>query len=245
MTKADFHIIIPARFNSSRLPGKLLLKIGEQTMLEHVYRRCLLAQPKSLSIATDSVEIRAVAEDFGANVVMTSSQHPSGSDRLAEAAAILGLAADAIIVNVQGDEPEIDPRLIQQVASLLASARTDWASLCWPIENYADWINPNVVKVVMNAKWEALYFSRSPIPYFRDQPQQLPRAYRHIGLYAYRHQSLQTWVAAPPSNLEQSECLEQLRALDLGLKIQMAQAMQAPGQDINTRADYEKILTNN
>jgi 3-deoxy-manno-octulosonate cytidylyltransferase (CMP-KDO synthetase) len=244
MIQENFHIIIPARLNSSRLPRKLLLKIGEQTIIERVYQRCRLANPASLTIATDANEIAVLAKSFGADVVLTANDHPSGSDRVAEAAQLLGLAADAIIVNVQGDEPEISPKSIQQVANLLASSSADWASLYWKIDEMADYLNPNVVKVVINHFNEALYFSRSPIPFNREKIDHLPQSYRHIGLYAYRHKSLQTWVGAKPSVLEQYECLEQLRALSLGLKIQMQMSTVAPGQDINTLADYEKIVTN-
>jgi 3-deoxy-manno-octulosonate cytidylyltransferase (CMP-KDO synthetase) len=223
------------------LPGKLLLKLGELTILECVYRQCLAANPKSLTIATDAIEIMDLAQNFGANVVLTAKDHPSGSDRVAEAAGLLGLEPQAIIVNVQGDEPEISPLAIQQVAKILANSSADWASLCWPITKYEDYLNSNVVKLVMNAKQEALYFSRSPIPYFREHPQDLPQAFRHIGLYAYRYQSLLTWVAANPSDLEKFESLEQLRALSLGLKIQMQISCQPPGQDINTLEDYQKF----
>ncbi len=236
----DFHIIIPARLNSSRLPRKLLREVRGISIIEYVYRQCLKAKACSVTIATDSLEILNIAQNFGANVVLTD-EHPSGTDRVAEAARLLGLSDEAIIVNVQGDEPQMQAELILQVARLMTMHLTDWASLYWPIASYEDYMNPNIVKVVVDDRNKALYFSRSPIPYYRDEPKQLPKALRHIGLYAYRMKSLQQWVQTSPTNLEQFECLEQLRALSLGMSIQMQKASCAPGQDINTLEDYLKF----
>lgn len=236
-----FHIIIPARMASSRLPGKLLLEVNGLSILEHVYRQACLAHPKSLTIATDDERIFKIAQSFGADVVMTSSTHQSGTDRVAEAARLLGLGAGEIIVNVQGDEPQMPPELMVQVAGLLEDKNHDWATLYWPIEHVADWQNPNCVKVVMTEDEKALYFSRSPIPYHRERPQVLPKAYRHIGLYSYRNESLQRFVQAPMSDLEQFECLEQLRALSIGMQICLQQALKMPGQDINTLEDFERF----
>jgi 3-deoxy-manno-octulosonate cytidylyltransferase (CMP-KDO synthetase) len=235
----DFHVIIPARLGSTRLPGKLLLEVHGRTILEYVYQQALQSKPASITIASDDVQIFDLAKSFGADVLMTDINHQSGTDRVAEAARILGLDADAKIVNLQGDEPQMPPELIQQVAKLLDIAENDWGSLYWPIENPDDWHNPNMVKLVMNHQEHALYFSRSPIPYHRQDPKKLVTAYRHIGLYAYRHASLQAFVNAPMSPLEQLECLEQLRALSLGMRIQMQKAWVIPGQDINTSADFE------
>ncbi|MDQ5884576.1 MAG: 3-deoxy-manno-octulosonate cytidylyltransferase synthetase [Pseudomonadota bacterium] len=236
-----FHIIIPARMSSSRLPGKLLLEVNGQSILEHVYRQACLAYPKSLTIATDDERIFKIAQSFGANVVMTSSTHQSGTDRVAEAARLLGIGAGEIIVNVQGDEPQMPTELMVQVAGLLEDKNHDWATLYWPIEQILDWQNPNCVKVVMTEDEKALYFSRSPIPYYRERPKALPKAYRHIGLYAYRNESLQRFVQAPMSDLEQLECLEQLRALSIGMQIRLQQALTMPGQDINTLEDFERF----
>jgi len=238
----DFHIIIPARLNATRLPQKLLLTKYGQSILEWVFQRCLAASPKSLTIATDAPELYSLARSFGADVVMTADTHPSGSDRIAEAARILGLGPQDIIVNVQGDEPEIAPQSIIQVAQLLQDSEANWATLCWPITELSDYLNPNVVKVTMNEAQEALYFSRSPLPYHRQAPQQLPKSYRHLGLYAYRHDSLQRWVEAGPCALEHIEALEQLRALHLGMKIKLQVALHPPGQDINTLEDYQSFL---
>lgn len=240
MSTPAFHIIIPARLNSSRLPRKLLLEVNEKPIIEHVYRQCEKVGAASVTIATDSHEIFAKAQEFGADVVITG-EHASGTDRIAEAARILGLSKDAIIVNVQGDEPQMRADLILQVVRLIESHQSCWASLCWPIDTLDDFLNPNIVKVVVNNQNQALYFSRSPIPFYRDKPNQVPKALRHIGLYAYRMQSLQEWVQAPMSLLEQYECLEQLRALSLGMSIQMEEAISAPGQDINTLEDFEKF----
>jgi len=241
MSIPEFHIIIPARLNSSRLPRKLLLEVRGKSIIEYVYRQCLAVPAKSIVIATDSMEILDKVESFGAKAVLTSDKHPSGTDRVAEAARLIGLADDAIIVNVQGDEPQMHGQSILQVASLLANSSCDWASLYWPIEKKDDYLNPNVVKVVMDEESSALYFSRSPIPFNRDNPTELPLSYRHIGLYAYRMQSLQNWVQAPQSSLEKLECLEQLRTLSLGMSIAMVQALYPPGQDINTLEDFNKF----
>jgi len=233
-----YHIIIPARLRSSRLPGKLLMTVAGRSILEYVYRQVELASAQSITIATDSEQLQQLALGFGANVVMTDMHHVSGTDRVAEAARVLGLPHDAVIVNVQGDEPQIPPELVHQVAQVISN---DWASLYWPIDNIDDYLNPNVVKVVLDDKQRALYFSRSPIPFNREYHQTLPKSYKHIGLYAYRMQSLQRWVQAPPSSLEKYESLEQLRTLSLGMQIQMQQACCAPGQDINILDDFQRF----
>jgi 3-deoxy-manno-octulosonate cytidylyltransferase (CMP-KDO synthetase) len=237
----DFHIIIPARMSSSRLPGKLLMQVRGKTILEHTYQKALKAGATSVTVATDDQKIFEVAKRFGANVLMTKKSHQSGTDRVAEAARLLHLEPDALIVNLQGDEPQMPPELIIQVALVLANHSCDWATLYWPIDNVSEWQNPNTVKVVMNEMGQAMYFSRSPIPYHRDLPNHLPSSYRHIGLYAFRNQSLQRFVQSPMGKLEQYECLEQLRALSLGMSIQMQQALKVPGQDINIFQDFESF----
>lgn len=238
----DFHIIIPARMASSRLPGKLLLEFSGKTILEHVFLKALQVPAKSVTIATDDEQIFAVANGFGAAVLMTDKNHQSGTERVAEASRLLGIKSTDIIVNLQADEPQMPPELLVQVASMLQAEDNDWATLYWPIDNFADWQNPNVVKVVMTDNNQALYFSRSPIPYFRDYPLQLPQAYRHIGVYAYSNHSLQKFVQSPSNHLEQFECLEQLRALSLGMRIKLQKARSLPGQDINTAADFARLL---
>lgn len=238
------HIIIPARYLSTRLPGKLLYQVQGKTVLEHVYFQAQKANPLSITIATDSEEIWHVCKSFGADVVMTQVGHVSGTDRVAEAARLMGLDEDARIVNVQGDEPRMPPRLVQQVSDMLADPDVDWATLYWPIRTMDDFINSNIVKVVMDKNERALYFSRSAIPFYRDNIQeQCPKSFRHIGLYAYRMASLQKWVQSPACEIESYESLEQLRALWLGMRIQMQQAYEVPGQDINTMEDLKRFET--
>ncbi|MDP3561105.1 MAG: 3-deoxy-manno-octulosonate cytidylyltransferase [Legionellaceae bacterium] len=235
----EFHVIIPARYQSSRLPGKLLMDIHGQTVLERVYRQALQAHPTSITIATDNAVIAEVAKDFGATVVMTAVAHQTGTDRLAEAITKLTIEPDAIVVNVQGDEPFIAPQLIKQVAHSLAVTEAPMATLCWPIDDYAQCANPNVVKVVRDCHNHALYFSRSIIPANRDLPTDTQHVFRHIGLYAYRAAFLQQIVTWPVCTLESVEALEQLRVLWSGYKIKVEQACVRPLQDINTADDLE------
>lgn len=240
----NFHVIIPARFQSSRLPGKLLMSLNGQTVLERVYRQTIKAHPKSITIATDNEDVFAHGKSFGAQVLMTKSTHQSGTDRIAEVVAKSNFASDDIIVNVQGDEPLIHPELITQVAeSLEDSKQAPMATLCWPIEDEAMLNNPNVVKVVRDMDNLALYFSRSPIPAKRDAGSvstQLPFL-RHIGLYAYRAGFLLDIVRWPVCDLEQIEALEQLRVLWNGHKIKVEQACVQPLQDINTAEDVQRV----
>lgn len=236
----EFHVIIPARYQSSRLPGKLLMDLNGMTIIERVYRQALLAAPKSITIATDSIEIYQHATAFGANAVMTASTHPTGTDRLAEAIVLGNFSSHDIIVNVQGDEPLISPQLIQQVAGTLASSPAPMATLCWPITTIEEGCNPNVVKVVRDAQNNALYFSRSLIPANRDDLSQLKNVFRHIGLYAYRAGFVQEFVQLPVCELEMTEMLEQLRVLWAGYRIKVDTACVAPQQDINTAEDLKK-----
>ena len=236
----EFHVIIPARYHSSRLLGKLLMDINGMTVIERVYRQALLSNAKSVMIATDSVEIMAHAKTFGADVVMTLSTHQSGTDRVAEAVEALEYPSDAIIVNVQGDEPFMSPLLIKQVALTLEQKAVSIATLCWPIDNLADLLNPNVVKVVRDRNNKALYFSRSAIPMSRDNPHTYQNRFRHIGLYAYRAAFLLEYVSWPVCELEAQEALEQLRVLWTGYPIQVETACVAPQQDINTADDLHR-----
>lgn len=233
----DFHVIIPARFQSSRLPGKLLMDLQGQTVIERVYRQALQANPKSITIATDNEAIVEAAMGFGAQVIMTATTHQTGTDRIAEAVKKLAFAPQDIIVNVQGDEPLIAPALITQVANSLDQADVPMATLCWPVEEDAMCVNPNVVKVVRDCHNNALYFSRSPIPAHRDQPLSCQNMFRHIGLYAYRAAFLLEVVTWPVCELETSEALEQLRVLWAGYKIRVEEACVRPLQDINTADD--------
>lgn len=236
----DFHVIIPARYHSTRFPGKLLMDLGGQTVLERVYRQVQLASPKSVIIATDHADIHAQALRWGATVVMTSSTHQTGTDRIAEVIQRLGFLPDEKIVNVQGDEPLISPQLIQQVARDDALRDASMATLCWPLTSLEEYHNPNVVKVVRNCHDHALYFSRSPIPACRDREVNLKQVFRHIGIYAYRVRFLLDYVQWPVCALEATEALEQLRILWMGHKIHVAEALVEPLQDINTEEDLHR-----
>jgi 3-deoxy-manno-octulosonate cytidylyltransferase (CMP-KDO synthetase) len=231
-------IIIPARYGSTRFPGKPLAELWGKPIIQHVYERATRAQRCDRTvIATDDERIAAAARRFGAEVEMTRPEHASGTDRVAEVAA--GLEAE-IVVNVQGDEPLIDPAAIDAaVDPLLEDASIPMATLCVPLEEVADLANPNVVKVVMDADGFALYFSRLPIPFVRDHGGDATR-YRHVGLYVYRREFLLELTELPPSPLEEAEKLEQLRVLEHGYRIRVvAVPSAAPGVD--TPADLERL----
>jgi 3-deoxy-manno-octulosonate cytidylyltransferase (CMP-KDO synthetase) len=233
----DFHVIIPARYQSTRFPGKLLEELHGMSVLERVYRQVLLAGPKTVTIATDSELIAKHAEQFASSVVMTLATHETGTDRIAEVIAKGNFAVDDIIVNAQGDEPFIAPELILQVARALNQTQAPMATLCWPIDSLEMLHNPNVVKVVRSRDNQALYFSRSAIPAHRDNPQSYAHSFRHIGLYAYRAGFLLDYVTWPVCELEQGEALEQLRVLWTGAAITVEEACVEPLQDINTKED--------
>jgi 3-deoxy-manno-octulosonate cytidylyltransferase (CMP-KDO synthetase) len=234
---ANVNIIIPARYQSARFPGKLLHDLNGQTVIERVYRQAQLAQPQTITIATDHEAIASHARGFGARVMMTLPTHQTGTDRVAEVVAKGSFAADDIIVNVQGDEPFIAPQLITQVAQGLTQTQASMSTLCWPITSLEMLNNPNVVKVVRSRDNYALYFSRSPIPAHRDEAQSYTQTYRHIGLYAYRAAFLLDYVSWPVCELEQHEALEQLRVLWSGFSIKVDEACIEPLQDINTKED--------
>ena len=233
----DFHVIIPARYASSRLPGKMLMDLQGQTIIERVYRQALQANPTSITIATDNAAIFDVATGFGAHVVMTAASHESGTARIAEAVTQLAFAPQDIVVNVQGDEPLIAPELIMQVAQSLSNTTAPMATLCWPIDDHTQCINPNVVKVVRDARNNALYFSRSPIPAHRDDPMAIEHMFRHVGLYAYRAAFLLEMVNWPMCAIAAAESLEQLSVLWAGYQIKVEDACVMPLQDINTADD--------
>ncbi|WP_419418905.1 3-deoxy-manno-octulosonate cytidylyltransferase [Legionella sp. D16C41] len=237
---STFHVVIPARYQSSRLPGKLMMEIGGKTVIQRVYEQALQASPKTITIATDNEQIATHAKDFGAQVEMTATSHATGTDRIAEVISRGFYTQDDIIVNVQGDEPFIEPALISQVARILTNPEINMATLCWPIEKQEQLVNPNIVKVVRDRFNNALYFSRAPIPMHRDEPDSISHVYRHIGLYAYRAQFLVDFVSWPECKLEQCEALEQLRALWAGHKIRVDVACAIPQQDINTADDLAR-----
>ena len=246
-----FRVVIPARFDSARLPGKVLLEIGGRPMLHWVCERARASGAEQVVVATDDARIQAAALQAGVECVMTSRTHVSGTDRIAEATAKLHWAADDIIVNLQGDEPLMPPALIAQVARLLQDhADADIATLAAPVISAAEFLDPNAVKVVLAHDGRALLFSRAPIPWDRDGamaglpgPDSYQHALRHIGLYAYRVHSLRRIAQLPPAPLELRERLEQLRALAYGMQIRVAIAAERPGVDVNTPADLERIRT--
>lgn len=235
------HIVVPARLASSRFPEKLLCVLSGKSILQRAYEQAVQAGFDSVHIAVDHDKTYAHAKTFCDSVLMTDAAHASGTSRLAEAAARLGIHQDSIVVNVQGDEPFIHPDLIGQVADILASdSNARIATLRAPIDDYEDYLNPNVVKVVCNRDEQALYFSRSPIPYWRDGQGIPPEAARHVGLYAYRASFLYDLAGMPNCALENTEMLEQLRFLWLGETIATRVAKAKPSPDINTPEDLEK-----
>ncbi|CAN5809573.1 3-deoxy-manno-octulosonate cytidylyltransferase [soil metagenome] len=215
--------IIPARYQSSRLPGKALADIGGRSMIEHVYRRALAVRGVTdVMVATDDQRIATAVEAFGGQVRMTSPHHPSGTDRLAEVAA--GLTCD-LVVNVQGDEPLIEPAMIEEaIAPMAADPGLQMSTLRRRIEDPAELLNPNVTKVVVDRNGFAMYFSRAAIPFTRAGCPPAP-AWRHIGLYVYRRECLLRLTALPPTEMEQAEALEQLRALEHGIRIKAIETM--------------------
>src|SRR6476659_1156736 len=237
-----FRVVIPARFDSSRLPGKALLPLAGKPMLQWVHERARASGASEVVVATDDERIAVAARAFGAEVAMTARTHVSGTDRIAEVAAARGWPDADIVVNVQGDEPLIPPAVIDQVAQLLAAnPRADMATLAARIDQLADFNDPNVVKIACDTGGRALYFSRAPIPWNRDTPTTLtPASFRHIGIYAYRVGALRRLAGLPASRLEQIEKLEQLRALENGLEIRVALAVERPLADVNTAADLER-----
>ncbi len=246
----SFSVVIPARYASSRFPGKPLALLAGKPMVQHVYERACQSEARRVIIATDDARIVEVAEAFGAEVCLTSPEHPSGTDRLQEVVQKLGLQADEIVVNVQGDEPLIPPAIINQVArNLAAMPQASIATLSEPVETVEALMNPNVVKVVTDSQGMALYFSRAPIPWPRDvmqqgMPTQMPTEYhwqRHIGLYAYRVQLLNDFVTWAPAPIELTEHLEQLRALYHGAGIHVAAALEAPPAGVDTPADLARL----
>lgn len=245
-------VLIPARMQSTRLPNKPLADIAGKPMIWHVWQRALAAAVDRVVIATDSQHIVQIMQDYGAEVVLTSEQHRSGSERLAEACDILQLSDDTPIVNVQGDEPMIQAVVIEQVLQLLqATPQASMASLCEPIDAMAQLLNPNIVKVVRDRQGFALTFSRSPIPWHRDAfthpmnttsalPMQTPFL-RHVGIYAYRAGFLRDYVRWPVCDMERIEALEQLRVLWQGHSIILEHALVATQAGVDTPEDLARV----
>ncbi|WP_324038396.1 3-deoxy-manno-octulosonate cytidylyltransferase [Aeromonas caviae] len=246
----SFVVVIPARYASTRLPGKPLADIHGKPMVQHVVEKALQSGADRVIVATDDERVQQALAPFAAaagfEVCMTSPDHQSGTERLAEVCRHYGFAADTIIVNVQGDEPLIPPVIIRQVADNLAAASAPMATLSVPIRDAEEAFNPNAVKLVTDREGYALYFSRASIPWDRDRfaqsREQIGDHYqRHIGIYAYRAGFIQRYVDWAPSVLEQVEALEQLRVLWYGEKIHVAQALQAPPVGVDTQADLDKV----
>lgn len=236
----SFTVVIPARHASTRLPGKPLLDIAGQPMIRHVYERALRSHAGAVYIATDDPRIAEAASAFTDRVVMTSADHRSGTDRVEEVSRIAGLDDREIIVNVQGDEPLIDPELIDQVAGDLAAHHdAGISSLYEPLGEDESADEPDLVKVVTDTEGYALYFSRSPVPW-QGSTDPLP-CQRHIGIYAYRVATLRRFVQWPPGALERAERLEQLRALANGVRIHMSRASVPSSAGVDTEADLQRV----
>lgn len=244
----SFSVVIPARHGSTRLPGKPLLDIAGKPMVQRVWEQARQSAAVQVIIATDDPRIRDAGAAFGAEVCLTSAEHPSGTDRLQEVAMQMGWAPEHIVVNVQGDEPLIPPALINQVAANLdSSSQAGIATLCEPIDDLGELRNPNAVKVVCDRDGMALYFSRATIPWPRDafagDPVSMPPGQwrRHIGIYAYRTAFLHRYVEWEPAPVEQLEQLEQLRALYNGERIHVAAACEAVPAGVDTPEDLDAV----
>ena len=243
----SFTVLIPARLASTRLPRKPLADIGGLPMIVRVARQAAQAGAQRVAVAADDAEIVVACQTHGVEAVLTRIDHASGSDRLAEACTLLGLDGSDIVVNVQGDEPLIDPALVSRCARLLAE-HPDCAvgTAAHLIDDPADFANPNVVKVVLDAAGRALYFTRASVPFWRDAPTAgalppEPQALRHIGLYAYRAGFLRRFPTLAPAPIERTEALEQLRVLWHGERIAVFVTPTAPGAGVDTPADLERV----
>jgi 3-deoxy-manno-octulosonate cytidylyltransferase (CMP-KDO synthetase) len=242
-----YHVIIPARFAASRLPGKPLLGIGDRPLIQWVWERARASRAASVIIATDDDRILSTARGFGAECLMTSPQHASGTDRIAEIVRAKGFADDDIVVNLQGDEPMMPPAAIDAVADALrARPHIEIATAVAPIRSLEEFLDPSCVKALRAGDGQALYFSRAPVPWPRDdvaggRPRGFAGAWRHIGIYAYRVRSLLQFAAWPPAPLEQIEKLEQLRALEHGMRIHLEVLSEPPPGGVDTVADLERV----
>jgi len=244
----EFVVVIPARYASTRLPGKPLADIAGKPMVVRVAEQAVKSGAAEVWVATDHKGVADAVSQHGFDVLMTRADHATGTDRIAETAQQLGWSDDTIVVNVQGDEPRIAPELIRAVAHDLAThAQAAIATACHPIERDEDFFDPNVVKVIIDRAGYAMYFSRAPIPFARDHfqaartlPPELP-AYRHIGIYAYRGAFLAAYASLTPAPIERFEALEQLRAMWHGYRIAVAVTAHAPEAGVDTTADLERV----
>lgn len=246
----SFIIVIPARYDSSRLPGKPLRNIAGKPLLQHVYECATRSEAAKVIIATDDERIEVAAKGFGADVCMTGSQHTSGTERIAEVISLREISADTIIVNLQGDEPMMPAACLNQVAKLLADKpECAMSTLCESISSKDDVFNPDIVKVVFDSAGRALYFSRAPVPWDRTHFQNSDSTslenndsyFRHIGLYAYRAAYVKQYLAAPVSPIEKLESLEQLRVLWNGDQIAISEAVEQTGPGVDTEEDLNQV----
>ncbi|MCG6407086.1 3-deoxy-manno-octulosonate cytidylyltransferase [Vibrio fluvialis] len=241
----SFTVVIPARYQSTRLPGKPLADIAGKPMVQWVYEQAMQAGAERVIIATDDARVEQAVLAFGGTVCMTSPDHQSGTERLAEVVKLMGIEDDHIIVNVQGDEPLIPPSIIRQVADNLAASQAPMATLAVEISHEDEVFNPNAVKVVTDKDGYALYFSRATIPWDRDNFAKdktvVQPLMRHIGIYAYRAGFINTYIQWPASQLEKIECLEQLRVLWYGEKMHVAVALEAPPAGVDTPEDLDAV----
>jgi 3-deoxy-manno-octulosonate cytidylyltransferase (CMP-KDO synthetase) len=242
---SQFRIVIPARYESTRLPGKVLLDIAGKPMLQHVWERAIESGASDVIIATDTDKVAVAARDFGAEVCMTSADCNSGTDRVAEVCAKLAWTEEIPVVNVQGDAPLIPPESIRKVAGLLLDNPTAaMSTLCVALRDREEYLDPNAVKVIFDRTGKALYFSRAPIPAAgHGSEAAIPSkiGWRHLGLYAYRVNALQILSATPPCELELTERLEQLRAMWLGMDILIAVDEAANAPDVDTAEDLQRV----
>ncbi|MEJ2515270.1 MAG: 3-deoxy-manno-octulosonate cytidylyltransferase [Gammaproteobacteria bacterium] len=244
-----FHVVIPARYDSVRLPGKPLATIAGRPMIRWVWEKAVASEAASVTVAVDHEAVAAACRSFGASVVMTRADHASGTDRISEVADRAGWPDDALVVNLQGDEPLMPPAVIRQVADLLVlHPEADMATLGTPIHSLEEYLAPQVVKLVADAGGAALYFSRAPVPWHRDGAPAGPAsqsryqgAVRHLGIYGYRVGALSRLSGEPACRLEEIERLEQLRALWSGMRIQTDTAVEVPPAGVDTPEDLERV----
>lgn len=242
MTTTSFIAVIPARLASTRLPNKPLADIAGKPMVVRVAERALTSGASEVVVAVDDQSIFDVCKKHNLNVMLTSKNHPTGTDRLSEIATLMNLPDETIVVNVQGDEPLIPPELISQVAQTLADhPEAKIATAALEIHDLSEVNNPNVVKVAIDAHGRALYFSRAPIPYSRDPQKFQAKCYRHIGMYAYKASFLKAFTKLKPAPIEEAESLEQLRAMWYGYPIQVLLTASAPPPGVDTAEDLERV----
>jgi 3-deoxy-manno-octulosonate cytidylyltransferase (CMP-KDO synthetase) len=242
-----FHVVIPARYAASRLPGKPLLTIAGRPLIQWVWECARNSGAASVIVATDDERIRAAAANFGAECVMTGAQHASGTDRIAEVVRARGFNEEDVVVNLQGDEPMMPSAVVAEIAAALQARPTiDIATAVAPIASLAEFLDTSCVKALRALDGRALYFSRAPVPWPREnvvdgRPAVFPLAWRHIGIYAYRVRSLLEFSARPPSSLELTEKLEQLRALEHGMSIHLVALAEAPPAGVDTPEDLQRV----